>query len=112
MRMISYLPLSHIAGLQSDLVGTMLAGSTLYFARPDALQGTLTESIKWAQPTLFFTVPRVWEKFEDALKAAGKAAPAFAQKLSGWAKGHAYKKVMDGTKGVQPGFMYKVANTL
>jgi|TARA_B110001450_G_C17619057_1_gene480432 long-chain-fatty-acid--CoA ligase ACSBG len=110
--MVSYLPLSHIAGLQSDLVGTMLAGSTIFFARPDALQGTLTASIQWAKPTLFFTVPRVWEKFEDALKAAGKAAPAIAQKLSGWAKGHGYKKVMDGTKGIEPGFMYGVANAI
>jgi len=48
MRVISYLPLSHIAGLQSDLVGTMLGGSTVYFAKPDALAGTLGESIKWA----------------------------------------------------------------
>ena len=112
MRIISYLPLSHIAGLQSDLIGTMLAGSTAYFAKPDALQGSLGESIKWAQPTLFFTVPRVWEKFEDGLKAAAKQAPAFAQKLSAWAKGHGYKKVMDATKGQEPGFMYGLANAI
>ena len=37
MRILSYLPLSHIAGLQSDLTGVMLAGSTVYFAKPDAL---------------------------------------------------------------------------
>lgn len=37
MSKVSYLPLSHIAGLQFDLINTMLYGSRVYFARPDAL---------------------------------------------------------------------------
>lgn len=45
MRVVSYLPLSHIAGLQFDLISTLLFGATLYFARPDALQGSLVESL-------------------------------------------------------------------
>lgn len=40
-RVVSYLPLSHIAGLQVDIIGHMFNGHELYFARPDALQGTL-----------------------------------------------------------------------
>lgn len=45
MRVVSYLPLSHIAGLQFDLVCNMIFGSTVFFARPDALQGTLVETL-------------------------------------------------------------------
>lgn len=68
MRMVSYLPLSHIAGLIFDVINHMLYGCNLYFAKPDALQGTLVETLQWARPTMFFSVPRVWEKFEDKLK--------------------------------------------
>lgn len=37
MSRVSYLPLSHIAGLMFDLINTMLYGARVYFARPDAL---------------------------------------------------------------------------
>lgn len=40
-RVVSYLPLSHIAGLSVDLISHILSGHELYFARPDALAGTL-----------------------------------------------------------------------
>lgn len=47
------------------------------------------------------------------MKAAAKQAPAFAQKLSAWAKGHGFKKVMDGTTSSQePGLMFKLANAI
>ena len=31
-RILSYLPLSHIAGLATDLIGPMVGGSQVYFA--------------------------------------------------------------------------------
>ena len=40
-RMVSYLPLSHVAGLKGDLMFHLGHGGSVYFARPDALQGTL-----------------------------------------------------------------------
>ena len=36
-RIISYLPLSHIAGLCMDIMLQMTYGSKVYFAKPDAL---------------------------------------------------------------------------
>lgn len=36
-RVVSYLPLSHIAGLSVDVLTHYLNGHELYFARPDAL---------------------------------------------------------------------------
>lgn len=95
MRLVSYLPLSHIAGLQFDITSSMVFGCKLYFAKPDALQGTLVESLQWARPTLFLAVPRVWEKFEDKLKEIASTKPAILQAISGWAKGHGYSKVVN-----------------
>ena len=36
-RVVSYLPLSHIAGLLFDVLPHLLVGHRVYFARPDAL---------------------------------------------------------------------------
>jgi long-chain-fatty-acid--CoA ligase ACSBG len=40
-RIVSYLPLSHIAGLLLDVLSHIRQGFKVYFAKPDALQGTL-----------------------------------------------------------------------
>lgn len=92
-RMVSYLPLSHIAGLQMDLTNLIIFGSQIYFAKRDALQGSLVETLQWCRPTLFLAVPRVWEKFEDKLKAIAATKPSVLQSISGWAKGHGFEKV-------------------
>lgn len=112
MRVVSYLPLSHIAGLQQDLSMLVLFGSQLFFAKPDALQGTLVESLNWAKPTLFLAVPRIWEKFEDKLKEIASTKPAILQSISGWAKGHGFDKVKKQQTGQYPGWMFSVAETL
>lgn len=92
-RIVSYLPLSHIAGLCWDVIAHVLGASELYFARPDALQGTLVETLQWARPTMFFAVPRVWEKFEDKLKEIAASKPQILQNISGWAKGYGAEAV-------------------
>lgn len=92
-RIVSYLPLSHIAGLQFDLTNHLIFGCQVYFAKKDALQGTLVETLQWCRPTLFLAVPRIWEKFEDKLKAIAASKPAVLQNISGWAKGHGLQKV-------------------
>jgi long-subunit acyl-CoA synthetase (AMP-forming) len=46
----------------------------------------LIETLKEVRPSMFFAVPRVYEKFEEELKSAGAKAPAFARKISEWAK--------------------------
>lgn len=67
-RIVSYLPLSHIAGLIFDVISQTKMGNKVYFARPDALQGSIVLTLQWAKPTYFLAVPRVWEKFEEKLK--------------------------------------------
>lgn len=76
-RIVSYLPLSHVAGLTVDIVAQLFSGHQLYLARPDALAGTLVQTLTWARPTIFFAVPRIWEKFEEKLKEIASTKPAF-----------------------------------
>ena len=65
-RMVSYLPLAHIAErLATHYMGTYLAGSVWYCPN---LAGVL-EYIQEARPTLFVGVPRVYEKFHSRLQS-------------------------------------------
>lgn len=64
-RIVSHLPLSHIAGLIIGLMLAIIEGTTTYCAKPDAMQGSIIETLKWAKPTWMFTVPRLYEKLEE-----------------------------------------------
>lgn len=57
-RIITYLPLSHIAGQMADLYVPIHAATTVYFAQPDALKGSIRNTMVEVKPTLFFGVPR------------------------------------------------------
>ena len=94
------------------MTNLIIFGCQVYFAKPDALQGTLVETLNWARPTMFLAVPRVWEKFEDKLKAIAASKPAILQSISGWAKSHGYEKVLAKQRGGESSFMYSMANFL
>lgn len=44
--MISYLPLSHIAAQMMDIHAQLSTGLTMHFAQPDALKGSLKDTLK------------------------------------------------------------------
>jgi long-chain-fatty-acid--CoA ligase ACSBG len=69
---VSYLPLSHIAGQLIDLYCPIFIGAQVHFARPDALKGSLKDTLKIVRPSIFFGVPRVWEKFKEAMIKVGE----------------------------------------
>ena len=62
--MLSYLPLSHIAEQMSSIHMPTTAGSAVYFA--ESLD-KVADNIKECRPTVFFGVPRIWEKFHVGL---------------------------------------------
>ena len=63
-RFLSFLPLSHIAErMMSDFAPVAIGGET-WFARSLA---TVAEDLRDCHPTVFFAVPRVWEKFQEAV---------------------------------------------
>jgi long-chain-fatty-acid--CoA ligase ACSBG len=46
MRLVSYLPLSHVAAQFSDIVCPLEEGAHLFFADPSALQGSLIQTLQ------------------------------------------------------------------
>ena len=123
-RFVAYLPLSHAAGQLLDIYFPMTLrswypncpGVIVYFARPDALKGTLGITLKAAKPTIFFGVPRVWEKIsENIMKAAKKNPPTgLMLKLVTWAKSvgaEYYKNSQCGSSRLYP-FGYHFAKKL
>ncbi len=86
-RVVSYLPLSHIAAQLIDIYAMLLLGGCTYFAQPDALKGTLTSTMKEVRPTFFFGVPRVWEKIQEKMVQIGRGITGVKKDISTWAKG-------------------------
>ena len=85
-RIVSYLPLSHVAAQLIDIHLPMYCGASVSFARPDALKGTLVDTLVEVRPTIFFGVPRVWEKIEEKMKLIGASNGVVKQALGSWAK--------------------------
>ena len=80
---LSYLPLSHIAEQICTIYGPLLNGVQIYFA--ESLEA-LPQNLKEARPTVFFGVPRVWEKFKDRAEASIASLPVLQRRLIGWAR--------------------------
>ena len=75
-RMLSYLPLSHVAERTLVEHGQLATGMRVYFAeRLD----TFTADLQRARPTVFFSVPRLWVKFQQGVHA--KMPPAKLARL-------------------------------
>lgn len=83
---VSYLPLSHVAAQMTDIHMPLKTGSTVSFARPDALKGSLVDTLKAVRPTVIMGVPRVWEKIEEKMRAVGAANTGVKKSLGDWAK--------------------------
>jgi len=65
-RMLSYLPLSHVAERILVEHGLLATGMHVYFA--ESLE-TFTQDLQRARPTAFFSVPRLWVKFQQGVSA-------------------------------------------
>lgn len=59
-RMLSYLPLAHVAERAAVETQSLYFGFRVYFANS---LDTFQEDLQRARPTLFFSVPRLWMKF-------------------------------------------------
>ena len=70
-RLISYLPLSHIAEQVVSHLLSLATGACVHFA--ESLE-KLPENLREVRPHLFLGVPRVWEKIQAGMQAAGAQA--------------------------------------
>ena len=110
--LISYLPLSHIAAQLLDMYIPLMYGAAVYFAQPDALKGSLVDTLKEVRPTAFLGVPRVWEKIHDKMRSVGKQTTGIKKKIATWAKDVGYRSNMAMMKGESPAFGFGIANAL
>lgn len=82
-RLVSYLPLCHVAEqLMTTFVALDVAGE-VYFCR-DLKQ--IKDHLVDVRPTVFLAVPRVWEKFQAALEARFAEATGIKAMLLSWAR--------------------------
>jgi long-chain acyl-CoA synthetase len=65
-RMLSYLPLSHVAERALVQVGSLYTGASLWFV--ESLD-TFAADLQACQPTAFFAVPRLWTRFQMGVLA-------------------------------------------
>eukprot|EP00927_Polykrikos_kofoidii_P054443 TRINITY_DN48856_c0_g1_i1.p1 TRINITY_DN48856_c0_g1~~TRINITY_DN48856_c0_g1_i1.p1 ORF type:complete len:741 (+),score=113.13 TRINITY_DN48856_c0_g1_i1:49-2271(+) len=120
-RIISYLPLSHIAGSLMDIFlpvyfsGKNRMKGTIFFARPyDLKEMTLALRIQFVRPTVFLAVPRVYEKMQARMMEVGATITGVKRQISTWAKGkglqHA-RNLQVGGSGAKP-FLHGLADNL
>jgi len=75
-RMLSYLPLAHVAERTLVEHGLLATGMHVFFA--ESLD-TFTSDLQRAKPTVFFSVPRLWVKFQQGINS--KMPPAKLDRL-------------------------------
>ena len=82
-RIVSYLPLCHIAEqIATNFIQLATGGQAFFCSDMTQIKDYLTE----VHPTVFLGVPRVWEKFQGALESRFAEASGLKGKLTSWAR--------------------------
>ncbi len=95
-RVLSYLPLAHVAERIVSEFRSYMFGNPTWFL--DGIPN-LGERLKEVKPTLFFGVPRIWEKMAQTIKNRVDEAPVHRRALARWALktgGRVYEAERDG----------------
>ncbi len=106
---VSYLPLSHVAEQIVSIHGPMYTGGTIAFA--ESLD-KLGDALREVRPTFFFGVPRVWEKIQARMVAAGASSPALRRMLVRWARKQGLKGGYAEQRGETKGLGYRLAEKI
>ena len=108
-RLISYLPLSHIAEQVVSHLLSIATGATVYFA--ESLE-KMPENLREVRPQFFLGVPRVWEKIQAGIQAAGAQASPLRRRIAAWARGVGRTAVEADQAGRSRPWSYALANRL
>lgn len=112
---LSYLPLSHIAEQMFTIHTAVTAGYQVYYAQYPP-QKYLNSNFKEVSPTIVFGVPRVWERFADAVKYNLAKSTGLRAKIVEWAQRVGKQVSALKNRGKVPtvvlGLQYKLANRL
>ena len=106
---ISYLPLAHIAERMAGHVLHIQHGHKVYFVEELA---KLVENVREVRPTFMFGVPRIWEKYQQAVEAQVTNAKGIKGRLGRWALRQGAKNVETLVSQRTPGQGYKLADRL
>lgn len=108
-RMVSYLPLSHIAEQMFTIHSPATVGYAVYFAESI---GSVARDIREVRPTLLFGVPRIWEKFHAGIFDKLAQASGTKRNLIEWAQGVARREVEARQAGRPVGFATRIQRSL
>jgi long-chain-fatty-acid--CoA ligase ACSBG len=88
----------------------MITKSQVYFANPDAMSGSLVETMRKVKPTIFFGVPRIFEKFEEKIREVIESSMLIKRKIIKWSQKVGQKTVNNKFSDGNPPLFYKIAN--
>lgn len=113
--LLSYLPLSHAAEQMFTIHAAVTGGYQVYFAQYPP-QKHLSDNFKEVTPTIVFGVPRVWERFEEGIKATLAKSAGMRTRIAEWAlrvgkRASTLKNVGEEPTGLLA-LQYKLANQL
>jgi len=106
---LSYLPLAHIAERMAGEILHVQHGHKLYFAEDLA---HLAANVAEVRPTFMFGVPRIWEKFQQAVQGRLAAAHGAQGLVGRWALSQGIKTVDARLAGGDGGAAFKLADRL
>jgi long-chain acyl-CoA synthetase len=95
-RVLSYLPLAHVADRVATEMQSLVCGFRVYFSLG---LDTFTADLQRARPTFFLSVPRLWTKFRQAINAR-IPQPQLAAMLADPEKGPLVRKQILGQLGL------------
>ena len=113
--LLSYLPLSHAAEQMFTIHAAVTGGYQVYFAQYPP-QKHLSDNFKEVTPTFVFGAPRVWERFEEGIKATLAKSVGMRTRIAEWAlrvgkRVSTLKNVGEEPTGLLA-LQYKLANQL
>ena len=88
-RSLAFLPLCHIAERAFTTFNHLVYGHEVHFVENF---DTVPENLREVQPTAFFAVPRIWERFFSQISIQMKDATRLEQLAYNWALGIGYKR--------------------
>ena len=106
---ITYLPLSHVAEQMLSIHGPMITGGSVAFA--ESLD-KLGDNLREIRPNYFLGVPRVWEKIQAKMMAAGAQNSNLKKKIAAWARGVGLKTGYASQSGEPRPLLYPLAHKL
>lgn len=106
---LSYLPLSHVAEQLFSLHNNAVLGASVWF--PESLE-TMPDALRAARPHHFLAVPRVWEKIQTKMEAAGAKNSPIKKRIVAWARRIGLAAGYADQEGRRRPLLYPLANRL